>query len=867
MKNISLMSSAKLLAMLLLALLCLGALPGSGSITPALAALPGTGAPSVERDKRVLALQVYFRTEAERHSLALEFGAEKVLTADTFLTVWGDEVSYRTLLARGLRVGIDAELTEKANKVVLGPSVPGTFFGGYHTVEEVEAFLTLVAQENPGLAEKVDVGDSWCKSHLGACTLPEPYGGYDLWALHITNQAIPGPKPVFWFDAGIHSREIATPELAMRYISLLLDGYETNADARWLVDYHDIWVIPILNPDGHHIVEAGGGGEAPYLHRKNADNNDNCTDWPPSNGSQFGVDLNRNFIARWACCGASSPDPCSLVYHGTKPGSEDETQWVMSKVRSLIPDQRGPLESDAAPITTTGILQSIHSFGAVHIYPSSFRPNPVLNAGDMQNMAHHMGAIDAGGSGYDSCDAPDCYAIIDGAAIMWAYSELGVPAFTTEISGGFFFPAYSDVDFIWEENRGSLIYMAKIARTPYLTTRGPDANAVTVEPGVVVVGATAHLSATINSAWQGNLYTENVFAAEYYIDTPPWAGGTPISLQPSDGAYDELTENVEAEISTIGLAPGKHIIFVRGRGVSTHEGYASWGPISAAFLEVVTTLPTVTATATENPAQTPTTAPTFTSTGTSTSTPVATGTPTTTSTTTVVASGTSTSTAVVATPSSTAVASGTPTACTISFSDVPSGHTFYANVRCLACRGVLGGYADGTFRPGNNITRGQIAKVVSNAAGFSETVSGQTFTDVPGGHTFYEWIERLTGRAVMSGYDCGRPSEPCDGENRPYFRPGADATRGQLSKIVSNAASFNDTATGQFYADVATDNPFYQEIMRLTNRNVMSGYACGGSGEPCDSENRPYFRWGSPVTRGQASKIVANTFFPGCATP
>jgi carboxypeptidase T len=852
MRNISLRASAKVLAMLLLALLCLGALPGSASITPALAALHGPDATSVESRDRVLALRVYFRTEEERNSLALEFGAEEVLTADTYLTVWGDEASYKSLLARGLRVEIDAEMTEKANKIALGPGVPGTFFGGYRTVEEVEAFLTQSAQENPDLAEKVDVGDSWCKSHPGACTLPEPYGGYDLWALHITNQAIPGPKPVFWFDAGIHSREIATPELAMRYITLLLDGYETNADARWLVDYHDIWVLPILNPDGHHIVEAGGGGEAPYLHRKNADNDDGCTDWPPSNGSQFGIDLNRNFIARWACCGQSSSDPCSLIYHGPEPGSEVETQSVISAVRSLIPDQRGPFESDAAPITTTGIYQSIHSFGATHIYPSSFRPNPVLNAGDMQNMAHHMGALDAGGTGYNSCDVPNCYAIIDGAAIMWAYSELGVPAFTTEISGGFFFPEYSSVDFIWEENRGSLVYMAKIARTPYLTTRGPDANAVTVEPNVVIVGDAAHLSATINSAWQGNLYTENIFAAEYYIDTPPWAGGTPVSLQPSDGAYDELTEDVEAEISTIGLTPGKHIIFVRGRGVSTHEGYASWGPISAAFVEVVLTLPTATATATEDPSQTPT-APTFT--------------PTATSTATMVATGTSTSTAVVATPGSTVVASVTPTACTLSFADVPSDHTFYDNVRCLACRGVLGGYADGTFRPGNNITRGQIAKVVSNAAGFSEPVSGQAFADVPGDHTFYEWIERLTGRGVMSGYDCGSPTEPCDGENRPYFRPGANATRGQLSKIVSNAAGFNEIATEQFYADVASDNPFYQEIMRLTNRSVMSGYACGGPGEPCDSENRPYFRWGSPVTRGQAAKIVANTFFPGCATP
>jgi hypothetical protein len=213
-------------------------------------------------------------------------------------------------------------------------------------------------------------------------------------------------------------------------------------------------------------------------------------------------------------------------------------------------------------------------------------------------------------------------------------------------------------------------------------------------------------------------------------------------------------------------------------------------------------------------------------------------------------------------------ATATPTTCTLSFIDVPTNHTFYPNIRCLACRGVISGYSDGTFRPGNNITRGQISKMVSNAAGFQEPVSGQTYEDVPPSHTFYPEIMRLSGRGVMSGYPCGNP-EPCvPPDNRPYFRPGNNATRGQLSKIVANAAQISDPVSGQFYEDVPPSHTFYLEIMRLTGRGVMSGYACGGVGEPCvPPNNRPYFRPGNDVTRGQASKIVANTFFPGCQTP
>lgn len=46
----------------------------------------------------------------------------------------------------------------------------------------------------------------------------------------------------------------------------------------------------------------------------------------------------------------------------------------------------------------------------------------------------------------------------------------------------------------------------------------------------------------------------------------------------------------------------------------------------------------------------------------------------------------------------------------------------------------------------------------------------------------------------------------------------------------------------------------------------MGGYPCGSPGEPCGPTNMPYFRWANNATRGQVSKMVANTFFPACQT-
>jgi plastocyanin len=221
------------------------------------------------------------------------------------------------------------------------------------------------------------------------------------------------------------------------------------------------------------------------------------------------------------------------------------------------------------------------------------------------------------------------------------------------------------------------------------------------------------------------------------------------------------------------------------------------------------------------------------------------------------------------TGTATTAPSATSTACTVTFTDVDQTNVFYPFIRCLACRGIIGGYDDGTFRPFNDITRGQIAKIVSNAAGFQEDPGPQLYEDVPPGSPFYMWINRLSNRGHIGGYPCGLlPEEPCiEPGNMPYFRPSNSATRGQLAKIVSNAAGINTTPTGVFYTDVPEDHTFYLWIMRLTELNVMSGYDCGGEGEPCDDQNRPYFRPFNNVTRGQASKIVANTFFPGCQTP
>src|SRR5438105_9269856 len=108
------------------------------------------------------------------------------------------------------------------------------------------------------------------------------------------------------------------------------------------------------------------------------------------------------------------------------------------------------------------------------------------------------------------------------------------------------------------------------------------------------------------------------------------------------------------------------------------------------------------------------------------------------------------------TPAATLTSTPTPRPCNSSFSDVPPTHTFYEYVRCLYCRGAIGGYPDGTFRPTNPATRGQMTKILVLAFRIPiDTTGGPHFSDVLPGSTFYDYIETAYNRQIVGGYPNG----------------------------------------------------------------------------------------------------------------
>jgi hypothetical protein len=135
-------------------------------------------------------------------------------------------------------------------------------------------------------------------------------------------------------------------------------------------------------------------------------------------------------------------------------------------------------------------------------------------------------------------------------------------------------------------NLPALIYAAKVARTPYLTSLGPDALGLALDSAEVQRGTPVTLSATVDdtrySARNGTEPRQAVVAAEYYVDVPPWNDGTAHAMAATDGVWNATAEAVVAAVDTTGWSAGRHIILVRGQ-----DANGNWGAFSAIFVNII----------------------------------------------------------------------------------------------------------------------------------------------------------------------------------------------------------------------------------------------------------------------------------------
>jgi len=523
----------------------------------------------VSADKQFTARVYYNQVSDYNKLLAYDILEYNNKTEKYFLAIVNNS-AFEQLQKDGWKVSRDLKRT------CLTDASLQNFYSGYRTIDELYQDMAAITSAYPDITEIVDYGDAYCKSLGGIYLTP---GGdtqkvYDLLAVKITNKKIHTDKPVFFLMAGIHAREITTPEVAMRMIDYLTQNYQTNPDVKWIVDYQETWIVPSVNPEGHWIVELGTkSSSTPYYQRKNANHDDGSTVWPPGktaySSSQYGVDLNRNHSYKWGLTGSSS-DPSYITYRGTTTNSEPEVFELQNLITNLFLDRK--IEGQAALTNTTGLLISMHSYSKLVLWPWSYTSSNAPNYTALKMIGDKFATYNH----YTSESSSSLYPT-SGDTTDWTYGELGVPAFTFEL-GNSFMPSYSAINSEqWPENKPAFIYAAKIARMPYMLIKGPDTRDIIFSQAT---GDLVEISAVIDNS---NNSENNISSAELFIGYPNWISNSiPYQMFPKDGDFNSQIETVSVYVSVNEFNPDTELIFING--IDENENA---GPITAAFTDLI----------------------------------------------------------------------------------------------------------------------------------------------------------------------------------------------------------------------------------------------------------------------------------------
>ncbi len=180
-------------------------------------------------------------------------------------------------------------------------------------------------------------------------------------------------------------------------------------------------------------------------------------------------------------------------------------------------------------------------------------------------------------------------------------------------------------------------------------------------------------------------------------------------------------------------------------------------------------------------------------------------------------------------------------AATSPFTDIDQYSVHYNDILKLYSQGVINGFADNTFRPDVNVTRGQVAKMLATALKLdTRNVQDPYYKDVPKGSDFYKSVAALQNAGIMSGYSNGT------------FMPNEVMTRGELAKILVLAFHLEVSPSyNNIFKDVDSKSSNAIYIQTLIDLNITEG-TTPVTFSPFDPVNRGQFA--SFVVRSQEKK-------------
>jgi len=241
--------------------------------------------------------------------------------------------------------------------------------------------------------------------------------GRSIWAAKISdNVTLDEAEPAIFFSGLHQAREVMSTEVAMDIVDYLCTEYSTNTTVQNWVNTCEIWIVPMVNPDGSNYCWVTD--EYWIKNRCNL-------------GSDiYGVDIGHNYETDWGSCFGSSSDPNSNSYRGSTPNSELETQAIVS----LAEAQR--------PV----MAMSFHSFNEYLLLPYGCYGEFVPESSILTPLASQIASEirkDNGQYGYDFGHWWELLYANDGNEIDYLYAKIGTIPFAVEVNASSYYPPYS----------------------------------------------------------------------------------------------------------------------------------------------------------------------------------------------------------------------------------------------------------------------------------------------------------------------------------------------------------------------------------------------------------------------------------------
>ncbi len=290
--------------------------------------------------------------------------------------------------------------------------------GKFHSYEQTVAEFKSLAAAHPDLARYSKLGSS--------------FEGREIFALKISKDASVDDvsKPDVLITGLHHAREWISVESPVYFANRLVSEYATDDSVKYLVDHLQVWIVPIVNPDGLTYTQNSPNDQLDTvrLWRKNRRTipNANCS-------SAVGVDLNRNYNYQWrlrddAPCSdycsdrsclnddiGASDDPSSEIYRGPQPESEPEVKAI----KSLVDDPNRHFRAQL----------DYHNFSQLILYPWGYAPFGTDDENTLSRLAQQMSdaVLSVDRKRYRAKQAVELYSLT-GSSIDYAYGVNHVPA-------------------------------------------------------------------------------------------------------------------------------------------------------------------------------------------------------------------------------------------------------------------------------------------------------------------------------------------------------------------------------------------------------------------------------------------------------